>query len=63
MEKNKDQLKKNEITQDLGSLGKVRIIEIEDQLVEVFAKYDGSPYPTGGAPYSDDAAVPAPYTY
>ena len=50
---------------DLGSLGSVEVVKIEETLVEVFAKLQGSPYATGGSDFSDDTVgpmVPAAYT-
>ena len=45
---------------DLGSLGSVEVVKIEETLVEVFAKLMGSPYATGGSDFSDDTISPAP---
>jgi hypothetical protein len=50
---------------DLGTLGSVEVVKIEETLVEVFAKLQGSPYATGGSDFSDDTVgpmVPAAYT-
>ncbi len=47
---------------DFGSLGSVEVVKIEETLVEVFAKLQGSPYSTGGSDFSDDTISPVPHT-
>jgi hypothetical protein len=48
---------------DLGSLGSVEVVKIEETLVEVFAKLQGSPYATGGSDFSDDTISVEPTQY
>lgn len=43
---------------DFGSLGTVEIQTWQKPDLEVFAKYEGSPYATGGSNFSDDSAGP-----
>jgi hypothetical protein len=40
---------------DLGSLGSVEVVSLDENILEVFAKYPGSPYATGGSDFSDDS--------
>lgn len=43
------------MTKNFGSLGTVEIETWDQPDVEVFAKYEGSPFATGGSDYSDDS--------
>jgi hypothetical protein len=55
-------LQRSKMAIDFGSLGSVEVVKIEETLVEVFAKLQGSPYSTGGSDFSDDTISPVPHT-